>query len=187
MILKNAKKMKEDKEITADSKLNKTEVESLELDVPKFEERTAVVAINRVTKVVKGGKRFSFNALVVVGDNNGGVGASVGKSNEVQGAIQKATAGARKEIIHFPIKDMSIPHEVEGRFGAGHVWMKPAVKGTGLIAGGGVRAVLEVCGIKNILTKNLGSRNAFNTVYATLDALSRLRSREEVARLRGEK
>ncbi|MEW5906595.1 MAG: 30S ribosomal protein S5 [Elusimicrobiota bacterium] len=187
MILKNAKKMKEDKEITADSKLNKTEVDTLELEVPKFEERTAVVAINRVTKVVKGGKRFSFNALVVVGDNNGGVGASVGKSNEVQGAIQKATAGARKEMIRFPIKDMSIPHEVEGRFGAGHVWMKPAVKGTGLIAGGGVRAVLEVGGIKNILTKNLGSRNAFNTVYATLDALSRLKSREEVARLRGEK
>lgn len=187
MILKNAKKLKEDKEITADSKFNKTEVETLELEVPKFEERTAVVAINRVTKVVKGGKRFSFNALVVVGDNNGGVGASVGKSNEVQGAIQKATAGARKEMIRFPIKDMSIPHEVEGRFGAGHIWMKPAVKGTGLIAGGGVRAVLEVGGIKNILTKNLGSRNAFNTVYATLDALSRLRSREEVARLRGEK
>ncbi len=187
MILKNAKKMKEDKEITADSKLNKTEVESLELEVPRFEERTAVVAINRVTKVVKGGKRFSFNALVVVGDNNGGVGASVGKSNEVQGAIQKATAGARKEMIRFPIKDMSIPHEIEGRFGAGHIWMKPAVKGTGLIAGGGVRAVLEVGGIKNILAKNLGSRNAFNTVYATLDALSRLKSREEVAKLRGEK
>ena len=100
---------------------------------------------------------------------------------------QKATAAARKEMITFPLKGSTIPHETEGYFGAGHVWMKPAVGGTGLIAGGGVRAVLEAGGVKNILTKNLGSRNSFNTVYATLDALKQLRSREDVLKMRGDK
>lgn len=146
-----------------------------------------MIAVNRVTKVVKGGKRFSFNALIVVGDSNGKVGVGLGKSNEVQTAIQKGTAGAKKDMTQFPLVDSTIPHEVEGYFGAGHVWMKPAMKGTGLIAGGGVRAVLEAAGVKNILAKNIGTRNAFNTVYATLDALKRLRSKEEVLKIRGEK
>ncbi|OGR80287.1 MAG: 30S ribosomal protein S5 [Elusimicrobia bacterium GWC2_64_44] len=158
----------------------------MELDLTDAkEEKVVTVIINRVTKVVKGGKRFSFNALVVVGDNQGKVGVGLGKSNEVQGAIQKGTAGARKDMMQFPLVNQTIPHEIEGHFGAGKVWMKPAVGGTGLIAGGGVRAVLEAAGVKNVLTKNLGSRNAFNTVYATLNALSKLKSREEVMKIRG--
>ncbi|MDD2805525.1 MAG: 30S ribosomal protein S5 [Elusimicrobiales bacterium] len=158
----------------------------MELDLTDAkEEKVVTVIINRVTKVVKGGKRFSFNALVVVGDNHGKVGVGLGKSNEVQGAIQKGTAGARKDMMQFPLENHTIPHEVEGKFGAGKVWMKPAVGGTGLIAGGGVRAVLEAAGVKNVLTKNLGTRNAFNTVYATLNALSKLKSREEVMKIRG--
>ena len=116
------------------------------------EEKSIVVTINRVTKVVKGGKRMSFNALVVVGNGNGSVGAGVGKSNEVQLAIMKGTEVAKKNMINFPLIETSIPHEIIGNFGAGKVWMKPAVSGTGLIAGGGVRAVLEVGGVKNILT-----------------------------------
>ena len=186
-MLRNQKQLRTEKELNADGS-PKAAVEMLELDIaPVAEEKTVVVAINRVTKVVKGGKRFSFNALVVVGDGVGSVGVALGKSNEVQVAIQKATAGARKEMITFPLKGSTIPHEAEGYFGAGHVWMKPAVGGTGLIAGGGVRAVLEAGGVKNILTKNLGSRNSFNTVYATLDALKQLRSREEVLKMRGDK
>lgn len=184
-MLKNQKKLKTEKELNADGS-PKLEAEAVEIELaPAAEEKTVVVAINRVTKVVKGGKRFSFNALVVVGDGAGSVGVALGKSNEVQLAIQKASSAARKEMMSFPILNSTIPHEVEGRFGAGHVWMKPAVGGTGLIAGGGVRAVLEASGIKNILTKNLGSRNCFNTVYATLDALRRLRSKEEVLKMRG--
>ncbi|MEA3307510.1 MAG: 30S ribosomal protein S5 [Elusimicrobiota bacterium] len=149
------------------------------------EEKSVVVTINRVTKVVKGGKRMSFNALVVNGDGNGSVGAGVGKSNEVQGAIMKGTQVAKKNMIEFPLLEGSIPHEIIGKFGAGKVWMKPAVLGTGLIAGGGVRAVLEVAGVKNVLTKNLGTRNYFNSVYATIEALKELKSREEVMKLRG--
>lgn len=182
-MLKNQKQLKTAKELNADGS-PKAEADLLELDVAMPEEKTVVVAINRVTKVVKGGKRFSFNALVVVGDGAGTVGVGLGKSNEVQAAIQKASAGAKKDTMKFPLSGTTIPHEVEGRFGAGHVWMKPAVGGTGLIAGGGVRAVLEAAGVKNVLTKNLGSRNCFNTVYATLDALQRLRSREEVLKMR---
>ena len=184
-MLKNQKQLKTAKELNADGSV-KVEADLLEIDAaPVPEEKTVVVAINRVTKVVKGGKRFSFNALVVVGDGAGSVGVALGKSNEVQIAIQKASSGAKKEMMKFPLSGTTIPHEVEGHFGAGHVWMKPAVSGTGLIAGGGVRAVLEASGIKNILTKNLGTRNSFNTVYATLDALKRLRSREEVLKMRG--
>ena len=149
------------------------------------EEKSIVVTINRVTKVVKGGKRMSFNALVVNGNGNGSVGVGVGKSNEVQGAIMKATQVAKKNMINFPLLESSIPHEIIGKFGAGKVWMKPAVSGTGLIAGGGVRAVLEVGGVKNVLTKNLGTRNYFNSVYATMEALKNLKTREEVLKLRG--
>ena len=182
-MLRNQKQLKTSKELSAQGK---TPGEAMELNLSNAgEEKVVTVVVNRVTKVVKGGKRFSFNALVVVGDNNGKVGVGLGKSNEVQGAIQKGTAGARKEMFQFPLENFTIPHEIEGKFGAGKVWMKPAVGGTGLIAGGGVRAVLEAGGIKNVLTKNLGSRNAFNTVYATLDALKRLKSREEVMKIRG--
>mgnify|MGYP001765256989 CR=1 FL=1 len=183
-MLRNQKQLKTSKELNAAG--GPKGPETLELDLTNAkEEKVVTVVINRVTKVVKGGKRFSFNALVVVGDNNGKVGVGLGKSNEVQGAIQKGTAAARKEMFQFPLLDSTIPHEVEGKFGAGKVWMKPAVGGTGLIAGGGVRAVLEAGGVKNILTKNLGTRNAFNTVYATLDALKRLKSKEEIMKIRG--
>ena len=182
-MLRNQKQLKTSKELNAQGK---TPGEAMELDLTDIrEEKVVTVVINRVTKVVKGGKRFSFNALVVVGDNHGKVGVGLGKSNEVQGAILKGTAGARKEMFQFPLEGTTIPHEIEGHFGAGKVWMKPAVGGTGLIAGGGVRAVLEAGGVKNVLTKNLGTRNAFNTVYATLDALKRLKSKEEVMKIRG--
>lgn len=183
-MLKNQKQLKTEKELSADGS-PKAEVGMVTFETAP-EEKTVVVAVNRVTKVVKGGKRFSFNALVVVGDGKGTVGIGLGKSNEVQSAIQKATSGAKKEMFAFPIIDATIPHEIEGRFGAGHVWMKPAVSGTGLIAGGGVRAVLDAGGVRNVLTKNLGSRNAFNTVYATMDALKRLKSKEAVMTLRGQ-
>jgi len=181
MIVKNQKQIKTEKVIEAE----KAKVEDLiEIENTETEEKSVVVAINRVAKVVKGGKRLSFNAIVVVGNGNGKVGCAVGKANEVQGAIAKAMACARKNMIEFPIINGTIPHEVEGKFCSGHVWMKPAVEGTGLISGGGMRAVLEVAGIKNILTKNLGSRNPFNTIYATLDALKKLRKKEEVKEIR---
>lgn len=144
-----------------------------------------VVFINRVAKVVKGGRRFSFSALVVVGDQNGHVGVGHGKAKEVPEAIRKASEAAKKALIRLPLVNGTIPHDVIGNFGAGQVMLRPAGAGTGVIAGGAVRAIVEAAGVKNILTKAIGSTNPFNVVYATMDGLLQLQSASEIASGRG--
>jgi len=155
------------------------------IDSSQLEIKDTVVSINRVTKVVKGGKNLSFSALVVVGDGHGVVGFGVGKAKEVPSAIKKGIEAAKKNLIRVPLRGTTIPHPVVGDFGSGKVLLKPAPDGTGIIAGGAVRAVVESAGIANVLTKSLGSANSHNVVRAAFTALQQLRDPNRVARLRG--
>ena len=147
-----------------------------------FEER--VVHVNRCSKVVKGGRRFSFGALVIVGDRNGRVGYALGKANEVADAIRKATESAKRNLVLVTMKDATLPHEVIGKYAGAQVLLRPASPGTGVIAGGGVRTLLELAGVRDVLAKSLGSNNHLNVVKATMNAIEQLRSREEINALR---
>ncbi len=144
-----------------------------------------IVALNRVAKVVKGGRRFSFSALVVVGDGNGSVGYGLGKAQEVPEALRKATESARRNMIQVPVLDGTLPYQVLGRYGAGSVLLMPASEGTGVIAGGAVRAIMEAAGIRDVLSKAIGTNNPHNVIKATIAGLASLRSAEEVSELRG--
>jgi len=161
------------------------DIEQVAPDTQAEERVEKVVFINRCAKVVKGGRRFSFSALIVVGNRAGRVGVGFGKANEVSEAIRKASESANKNMLKIPLSDHTIPHEVVGEFDGGHVMLRPASPGTGIIAGGSVRAVLEAVGVRDILAKSLGSSNPANVVKATIDALLKLRPREEIFLLRG--